>query len=228
MLAALAIGSAGCPRTTAPPPWDAGPGLDAQDPSRIDSDEDGLCDPQEVSRGLRVDDPDTDRDGYSDLAEVSLGFDPLLPASPDRETIVFVREAAEGNGRVTITVAVNGTGETYAGSFQAIDQIFPDGIDASDFYAGSGPVGAEPMANVFRLDEGTQSFVGVRGRTLLVYDVRLAFTGAALGCMRAYPFQYVVKREDGRVVAARRFTLVVVPDGMRPGEGTWCGARPCW
>jgi hypothetical protein len=226
---ALAVLASGCPRSERPPwTFDAGPGLDAQDPARIDSDEDGLCDPQEEMRGLRVDDPDTDGDGYSDLAEVSLGFDAFQPSSPDRETIVIVPETSVGDGRVTLSVAVNGMGETYSGSFQAVDQIFPDGIDASDFYEGSGPVGAVPMVNVFAIDEARQAFVGVHGRTELLFDVRFAFSGAPLGCIRAYPFQYVVKRDDGRIVTARRFTLVVAPNGERPGAGTWCGARPCW
>lgn len=228
-LAAMAIGTAGCHRSERPPfTFDGGPGLDAQEPARVDSDGDGLCDPQEEMRGLRIDDPDTDGDGYSDLAEVSLGFDPFRPSSPDRDTILIIPETALGAGRVTLSVPVNGMGETYSGSFQAVDQIFPDGIDASDYYDRSGPVGAVPMVNVFAIDEARQAFVGVRGRTELLFDVHFAFSGAALDCMRAYPFQYVVKREDGRIVTARRFTLVVAPNGARPGAGTWCGARPCW
>ncbi|MDQ3031852.1 MAG: hypothetical protein M3Y87_05495 [Myxococcota bacterium] len=229
-LLALTCLLAGCPRSQPPPYWlDGGPRVDAAVPGRIDSDEDGLCDPQEEMRGLRIDHPDTDGDGYSDLTEVSLGFDAFQPASPDRETIVLLPETPTSEARVTFNLAVSGMGETYAGSFQAVDQIFPDGIDASDFYAGSGPVGAEPMVNVFAIDEARQSFVGVTGRTQLIFDVRFAFaTSEPLGCMRAYPFQYVVKREDGRIVTARRFTLVVAPNGASPGAGTWCGASPCW
>lgn len=229
LLTALALFSAGCPRSVRPPfEFDSGPGLDAQDPSRIDSDEDGLCDPQEEMRGLRTDDPDTDGDGYSDLAEVSLGFDAFQPSSPDRETIIVVAETATGEGRVTIAVPVSGMGESFSGSFQPVDQIFPDGIDASHYYEASGPVGAVPMTNVFGLDAATQSFIGVNGRTQLVFEVRFRFAEPALGCMRAYPFQYLVKREDGRLVSAQRFTLVVAPRGQTPGAGTWCGARPCW
>ena len=230
LLAALTFLLAGCPRSQPPPYWlDGGPRVDAGNPGRIDSDEDGLCDPQEEMRGLRIDHPDTDADGYSDLTEVSLGFDPFLRSSPDRDEILVLPETPTGQARVTFDFAVSGMGETYAGSFQAVDQMFSDGIDASDFYEGSGPVGAEPPTNVFAIDEERQSFVGVTGRTQLIFDVRFAFgTTEPMGCMRAYPFQYIVKREDGRIVTARRFTLVVAPNGERPGAGTWCGARPCW
>ncbi len=196
--------------------------------SRRDTDGDGLCDGREEMRGLRIDHPDTDGDGFSDLVEVSLSFDPLQPTSPNREAIVLMEETNAAEARVVITTSVNGGGEAFGGSFLSIEQVFPDGHDASEFYESSGPVGAEPMGNVFALDPSTQSFLGVDGRTQLIFEVRLVFRGSPVGCMRAYPFQYLVKREGGSVVAAQRFTLVVAPVGARPGAGTWCGADPCW
>lgn len=218
----------GCPRSDRGSLGVDGALPDATSAPRRDTDGDGLCDGQEETRGLRVDDPDTDADGFSDLMEVSLSYDAFLPTSPNRETIVVMEETAAGEARVVITASVNGMGETYSGSFQSVEQLFADDRDASDYYESSGPVGAEPMTNVFATEPSTQSFLGVSGRTQLIFEVRLAFRGSPEGCMRAYPFQYLVKREDGRIVAAQRFTLVVAPPGMSPGAGTWCGADPCW
>jgi hypothetical protein len=218
----------GCPRSDRPSLLDGSLAPDAAT-SRRDTDGDGLCDGQEETRGLRVDHPDTDGDGFSDLMEVSLSFDAFQPTSPNRETIVLMEETTTtGEARVVVTTSVNGGGETYSGSLQSIEQTMPDGHDVLDFYESSGPVGAEPMTNVFAIDQPTQSFLGVSGRTQLVFEVRLAFRGTPAGCMRAYPFQYLVKREDGNIVAAQRFTLVIAPPGSRPGVGTWCGADPCW
>jgi hypothetical protein len=45
----------------------------------VDSDHDGLTDPQEYALGTDPADPDTDGDGISDGMEISLGLDPLVP-----------------------------------------------------------------------------------------------------------------------------------------------------
>lgn len=225
MLAVITL-LAGCPRSNDPYFVDGGPLGDAPDPARVDTDLDGLCDVQEIARGLLVDDADTDMDGYSDLVEVSLGFDPLGPGSPDRDRIVILSEIPGSTARVTMTASVSATGESFTGAFAATRQAFEDGIDGADFFDSSSALAAEPMGSVFALEGPT--FVGVRGRAILTSEIRLRFAGPQLGCLRAYPFQYVVKRQDGRIVAVARFTLVVQPDGSRPGDGEWCGARPCW
>lgn len=226
LLAALAVIGPGCTRYRSPFDFDAGPDVDGG--GGRDTDGDGLCDEQEISRGLRIDDPDTDADGFSDFVEVSLGHNPLSRLSPAPERVVYLRESATGTARVTVSIPVDGTGETFSGSFTPAPELFPDGVDADLYFAGAGPVGAEPMANVFTMDTSAQSFVGVRGRTLLIYEVLLQFAGEARGCMRAYPFQYSVKREDGVTVATERFTLVITPGSGRPEDEVWCGARPCF
>ncbi|UJR86942.1 thrombospondin type 3 repeat-containing protein [Sandaracinus amylolyticus] len=214
----------GCPRRRNPWLFDAGPEGDG---GGDDSDRDGLCDENELSRGLRIDDPDTDADGYSDLTEVSLGHNPLSRMSPSAERVIFLRETATGTARATVSIAVDGAGETFSGSFTPAAQVVPDEVDADVYFAGAGPVGAEPMGNVFSMDESTQSFIGVRGRTLLTYDVRFQFSGEARDCMRAYPFQYTVKREDGLLIANERYTLVVVPGSGRLEDEVWCPFAPC-
>ncbi|AKF09609.1 hypothetical protein DB32_006758 [Sandaracinus amylolyticus] len=223
-LVMLAATTSGCPRRRNPWLFDAGPEGDG---GGDDSDRDGLCDEHERSRGLRIDDPDTDADGYSDLTEVSLGHNPLSRTSPNADRVIFLRETATGTARATVSIAVEGSGETFSGSFTPAAQVVPDDVDADAYFAGAGPVGAEPMANVFELDEATQSFIGVRGRTLLIYEVRFQFSGEARECMRAYPFQYTVKRDDGVVVATERLTLVVVPGSGRLEDEVWCPVSPC-
>jgi hypothetical protein len=227
VVSGFALAAGGCPRRTDPVPPDAGLGEDAR-PIGLDTDLDGLCDANELTRGLRIDDPDTDGDGYSDFVEVSLGLDPFSRESPASDAVSFLRESATGMARVTVSVPVNGSGESYGGAFAEAFALYPEGVGAQDFFAGSGPVGAEPMGNVAFVDTDSQSFVGVLGSTLLTFEVSFRFQGAALGCMRAYPFQFTVKREDGLIVASRRFVLVVLPPGALPGESAWCGAEPCY
>jgi hypothetical protein len=229
MLVPAAMVIASCRRSHPPIVFDAGPGADVPLLDRLDSDADGLCDVQEVSRGLMADDPDTDGDGFSDLAEVSLGFDALMPTSPDRARIVMLEERPTARARIAVTVIVSGMGETFSGTFQTVPRVFSDGIDASLYFERASAVGAAPMANIVSVDPEGQQFVGVMGRTALTFDVSFGFDDdAQLGCRRAYPFQYTVKREDGRVVATERLTLVLWPEGATPDEGEWCGARPCW
>lgn len=202
---------------------DGGGIADAFEPS-VDTDGDGLCDGQELSRGLRIDDPDSDGDGYSDWVEVSLGFDPLRPSSPNRDRIVLLEEGS--TARATVTVVVRGMGETFYGSFQATRRFVDDGSSAADFFTGAAAVGAEPMGNVYAIED--QRFVRVLGRTALVFEMWFALAENPRDCLRAYPFEYVVKRDsDGRIGAMERFTLVVAPAGMRPGSGTWCAPEVC-
>lgn len=226
-VASVVLCASGCNRSRSPWLFDAGPPTDGGPPQR-DTDQDGLCDEQEVARGLRVDDPDTDADGFSDLTEVSLGLDPLSRLSPPTDRVIFLRESAEGTARATMTITVDGEGDTYSGSFTAVSPAFSDGVDADEYFAGAGPVGATPTANVFEIDESTQAFVGVRGLTLLTYEIRFRFEGAARECQRAYPFQYTVKRDDGAIVASQRFTLVITPASGAADAAEWCGAEPCF
>jgi hypothetical protein len=226
-LLALAATVAGCGTRVVSTTDSGPPGQDDAGDPLLDTDRDGLCDSHERSRGLRVDATDTDMDGYSDLAEVSLGSDPLAPASPAREEIVVLREAAGGTARVTFDVNVRGAGESYEGAFQSVRTFYDDGTSASSFFEGASAIGAVPMANVFGMDRET--FFGVNGRTTLVFEIRFAHPSTEpRGCMRAYPFRYSAKRADGRIVGVRSYTLVVAPDGMMPGAGTWCAPEPCY
>jgi hypothetical protein len=220
---ALAALLAGCPRSTAPSLLDGG-ASDARD--FTDTDDDGLCDPQEAALGTRSDDPDTDGDGFSDLAEVSLGFDAQRPGSPDRDLVVYLSETTGSTARVSTTFRVSGMGESFTGTFIPARQAFEDGGSAMDFYGGAAAVGATPSTSVFAIEGET--FERVIGRAVLVFSIDLESSGPRLGCTRAYPFLYQVKRADGVIVGQRRFTLVVLAEGTEPGEAPWCGAVPCW
>ena len=226
-LAVVLVSGLGCNRSRSPWLFDAGPSSDGG-PTQRDTDQDGLCDEHEIARGLRVDDPDTDADGFSDFAEVSAGLDPLSRLSPAADRVIYLRESAEGTARATVTFTVNGAGDTYSGACTPVTPAYSDGVEADAFFAGAGPVGATPMANVYEIDDSTQSFVGVRGQTLLTYEVRFRFEGEARECQRAYPFQYTVKRDDGAIVSWQRFTLVITPARGSVDAVAWCGATPCF
>lgn len=190
-----------------------------------DSDGDGLCDTTEASLGLSPFVADTDGDGYSDTIEYASGSDGRMRDSPDPATVVFLTEAPGASIDTSLTVSVNADGQTYSGSFSDVRGLLADpALAASSYLTGARAVGASPPENVILVDG--QSFVGVRNRTLLFYELTFASVSLAEGCLRGFAFQYAVKDDsDGRLVAVRRGLLVVAPPGLGPGTADWCPLR---
>jgi len=222
---------AGCPTSAPPapppPPDDAGDRTDANSGIGVDTDQDGLCDRTEPSYRTDPGDPDSDDDGYPDGIEVIDGDDPLVPSEPIRERVVFLTEDADATAGLTVTQAVRGAGESYTGAFQTLTTRDAFGRDASAFYDKALATLANPPDNVIAIDG--EQFIGVTGRTLLVFDVSFAF-GVELprSCASAYPFRYNIKRQDGRFVSTTRYTLVVLPPGQTPASAAWCQLSACF
>lgn len=231
---ALAVALTGCP---GPDPDDAGPPLDAGPPIEldggprldVDTDEDGLCDGTELSMGTDPTSTDSDADGLTDRIEVELGFRPLEPGSPDRDILMFMEETELATAQRPIPLTVRGDGHTYTGAFEALPVFDTLDLTALDYLVTARAVGADPMENVFEVLETEQRFVGVFGRTQLVWEVRFAFgSNLPRSCIRAYPFRYLVKRDDGYFVGVSRLLLVILPDGQRLDTAEWCRPEgPC-
>jgi hypothetical protein len=226
-LALAILFATGCPRTLEPPPpYDAGPQLDAPDPLDFsDSDSDGVCNRTESQLGTDPLLPDSDGDSLSDRAELDLGYDPTRQDSPQRSAIVLLDERASATAHVAVSYVTPSSteGRDFTGTFLSLDIVDPDAIDAEAFYTDSFAIGADPMGNVFEVEGEAERFGGVFGLTELVFDVRLAFgPNPARGCVRAYPWRYNVKRDDGTIVAAPRYLLVIVPDGESVDTAAWC------
>lgn len=188
-----------------------------------DADGDGLCDGNEVSRGTDPLLSDTDGDGFTDFVEVMFGTDPVLSTSPDRDIVFLLRENPESSVQIPITRRITGGGEDYQGAFESLGRPDLAGATAADFYAGSVALFAEPTENAAIVDSESEIIFGVVGRTLLGYEVRMAFgSNLPRSCIRAYQFRYNIKRSDGRLVALERRLLVVLPTGDRLDSGEWC------
>lgn len=217
---------AACQRTHPPPITldDAGP-PDTGPPPGLDSDGDGLCDANEVERRTDPFSTDTDGDGFSDYVEAQNGSSPFDLMSPDRTTMLVMSEAPTGTLDTTFSFTVRGIGETMGGEFiRQPMNIEDDGTLAQTFYLGSSALAAIPMDNVRGGIEGA-SFLGVIGRTLLTFGVHFAQRQEARGCMRAYPFGYIVHADDGSLRGSVIRWLVLVPPGMQIGApgARWCG-----
>lgn len=224
LTALISIALAGCSNVAPPVPIpDAGGPIDALVVDYRDTDGDGLCDSTELSRGTDPGVRDTDGDGLSDRVEVDFGFDPIRTDSPDRELLVRLAEASGSEVRLSIAHVVYGSGETYTGGFQP--GWTAGDLDASAFYTGSVAFGATPRANVFEIVPEEARFVGVSDRTELLFELRFETPASVepLGCLRGYPWRYDIKRDDGGLVFARRYILVVGPeDGAE-----WCAPQGC-
>ena len=59
-------------------------GYDPLGPGKLDSDSDGFADPEEREFGSDPFNPDTDGDGYSDGDEIQNGYNPLIPSPGDK------------------------------------------------------------------------------------------------------------------------------------------------
>lgn len=225
MLALLGVLSSlsGCPRQIEIPDSsseeDAGPDTPS---GLVDSDDDGLCDGTESVLGLDPTRADTDGDGYPDVIEYSVSTDGRMLDSPARDALVFLSGNRDSVIDVSLTFAVRGAGETFAAAFASVPTFLRlDEITARDFFAGARAIGAQPPENVITF-EGEQ-FIGVRNRTLLVYNMTFVNDVEQSDCMRVLPFVYQVQTTDeGLIYGQRRMWLVVAPPGMRPGEGTFC------
>jgi hypothetical protein len=221
------VGASGCPRSS--PSGDGGRPTDVavdadSGPDPLgDRDEDGLCDSTEDARGTDPDDPDTDGDGFIDLMEILFGFDPQLPADPDRMNVFPLAETPAASIQIPLQVEVEGAGEEYQGAFEALRTRERDGSTATTFFVGASAVIANPEDHAGLVHPEQELFIGVTGRTILHFEVRFAF-GAELprGCVRGYPFQYQVKRSDGTVVYRSRFLLLVLPAGATLATADWC------
>lgn len=220
----LALASCGRPR---PPPivaMDAGPD-DTGPPPQQDSDGDGLCDRDENERRTDPLSSDTDLDGFSDYVESLTGSDPFMLDSPNRDLLVFLHEENDAFIDVPISFSVRGIGETFLGSYTAQPVLIADdGTTAATFYAGGRTAGASPMENV-RGATDDERYRGVFGRTLLAFSMRFEQRQSPRGCMRAYPFAYTLKRDDGSYAGTVYRWLVIAPTGMQPGASgaVWCG-----
>lgn len=228
LVAVLVTLVAGCPDSTVPPPPnpnDDGGFEDGSIDPTLDSDMDGLCDVTEIARGTDPSRSDTDGDGFSDRIEIQLGFDALLPASPNREIIHTMRENPEATLQVEIVQEVRGEGEEFTGAFEGLPVTDLAMLTAADFYVGSEALYADPIENVGAVDESAETFRGVVGRTRLAWEVRFAFgSGLVRDCVRAYPFRYNVKRSDGTFLSAQRHYLVILPIGDTLATAEWCVA----
>lgn len=219
----------GCP---GPPPGldggdprDAGPRpeFDAGAPDDLDTDEDGLCDNTERAMGTDPEVPDTDSDGITDRVEVELGFRPTQAMSPERGILLFMEETELSTRQLTIPLEVNSDGQTYTGAFEALPVFDTLELTASDYLVNAQATTAMPEENVFRIEGPAQTFAGVFGRTTLIWDLGFAFSdNLPRACIRAYPFRYQVKRDDGFRVLVEDWLLVILPDGQRLDTAEWC------
>ncbi len=198
-----------------------------------DGDGDGLCDATERDGwGTDPTRADSDGDGIPDGYEIQLGYDPLRTLTPDPTELVLLDEVPIGVAQMGIVRAVNASGQNFLGAFQAVPLIEPFNdpfmMDASTFLTGIIATTAVPRENVFEIDREGGEFLGVIDRTQLAWEIQFAYGETMVrGCARVYPWRFSIKRSDGRLVYLVQRLLVVIPPGSTLQDTTWCSVTPC-
>lgn len=184
-----------------------------------DTDGDGVCDATEEAYGSDIETPDSDRDGLPDLTELVANFEPSDPASPNADQIGYIAGAPQAALDFVLRMTVEGSGLGYSGEFRDFETIDAFGLTAKDFYEGAVALGGDPPDNVRGIQEESEHFSAVLGRTRLSFMLRFQVRTTKLSnCTMAYPFQYRLKATDGKYVASRDYLLIVTHDesGERP------------
>lgn len=206
---------------------DGAAGASARPVSR-DTDADGLCDATEKEVATNLSDTDTDGDGPSDLVELAYGFGPLDVANPAPEQVAVLGGRVGASIDFPVRVTVIGSGEAQAGTFEVGPTVYEDGLTADAFFQAAAAVSGEPLENVRGIDYASERFISVLGETRLAFSLRFQHPAeASPGCIRAYPFHYVVKSSRGETNNLRQYVLVVIPDGTNYDGGPWCGLESC-
>jgi hypothetical protein len=223
----LALVTVAACRHTPPDPFlldDSGP-IDSGPAPGVDSDGDGMCDVTEYQRRTDPFDPDTDGDGFSDYVEAQNGTSPTDPSAPDISIVVTMSETPQSTLDLPIRFDERPAGQSIIGEVVRLPvNIVDDGTTALTFFTGAEATFASPMANVHGGISGS-SFLGVVGHTLLVFTMHFAAVQAPRGCLRAYPFGYEIKTNNGDIWGGVQHWLVLLPEGVSLGApgARWCG-----
>lgn len=227
-LATLTAILSACALSSGPPFSPNDGGQDAPPSSTNDFDRDGICDATEDSLGTSPLQADTDGDSFPDDVERAFGSDPLMPASPNRDELVYLSESATAAFSVTPVLRVRGMGQVFTGFATAGAGARTGGVLATDLIDSAFAVDADPRSNVFEIDSENQRFVGVEGTTRLVFDLRL-FAGALdpRDCRRSFVVRYFAKTVEGNVYSGPTYLVIVTPDVNSEHFDDWCEQQVC-
>ncbi len=193
------------------------------DGSIADEDHDGLCDALEVMVGTDPGSDDTDGDGFSDWFEYVNRMGPLRSDIPERDIFIPMVETPEASVSRTFTLEVRASGEDFAGHFAAFDAGDPLGITAADFITGIEADFADPPENVGMVFGEMGVFGGVTRRTVLGFELGMAYGDQPpRRCIRAFPFEVIIKSSLGRTYLREDRYLLILPVGETTRTGTWC------
>ncbi len=200
-----------------------GGGYDAGPIPGVDSDGDALCDITEAGIGSDPNDVDSDDDSFPDDVEWRANYDATAPAEPARDHVIYIRETATEPLSTTIVVPVRGAGQVFQGYVSASGSLRESELIVTDFLAQGFALDAYPRANVLNIDSEAARFIGVEGRTQLVFSIAFQNgTNPLRDCIRAFPFRFNVKTDVGNIVWSDAYLLVVVPDPASAHASEWC------
>jgi hypothetical protein len=194
-----------------------------------DTDLDGLCDRTERQFGTDPSRLDSDSDGLPDLIEIGNGFDATDQHSPAEDQVAGLIGAPGAILEFPVRVTVEGDGQALSGYFEVVPSIYADGKSAQDFFRGTMATDADPVDGVRHIEHGAARFAGVLGRTRLSFSLRFEYPadGEPVACARAYPLRYSLKSDDGESYAQRLFLLEVLPDSDPGTNSDFCLPTRC-
>jgi hypothetical protein len=179
-------------------------------PRVLDADADGLCDSTEADLGTDPNEVDSDGDGIPDIIELVAGLEPVMPADPAPDQLVYLPGARGAAVDFETRFTVEGDGQGLSGWFGALGTLYRDGDSADLYHVGSTALQAAPIDAARSIEAGSARFEAVLGKTRLSFLLRFEFGDRAeRTCNRAYPFRYAIKSDDGQTRGERTYLLVV-------------------
>ena len=193
--------------------------------STIDTDHDWLCD---FTESFDQSDPtraDTDEDGLPDGIEGQYAFSPIDDQDPGFGRVVYLQATPGARAQLDLHVLVDGAGESFGGELAAWNSIEPSWPSVSQFFTGAIAVSAEPADHVFGFPENGDHIDSIVGETRLGYRLSFAYTEPTAGeCAQALAFTYAIKRQDGARFGTSNYLLVITPSTETI---PWCPATTC-
>jgi hypothetical protein len=221
----LPLMAAGCQRAVPIAGEDAGAWISGE----RDKDRDGLCDDSEIALGSDPTRVDTDGDGLPDALEALSGTDLQDPSDPSDDHVAYFA-VSDGARDFELSLTVDQAhGQAAIGQLVSRNAADPESRRAGDFLSDVVAVSAEPPDSVRGIEADNARFDVILDRVRLRYRLHFQSDVEArlFTCAAGLPFDFMVKDDAGNNLAREHYLLVVSSEGGKPAPEQFCRPVAC-